>query len=156
MKTDGAVQSRARSVASGVWWGVVATSTAALVATWSIRPEIGQNFFLYPWGNVFPALGMTGLVGMLYFNRRKKDFLAFLSSSTFIAGMLASTAFGLYPYVLPASTDPNYGLTIFNTAAQHYGLSVGLTWWVFGMILTSGYFFYMYRSFHGKTEIEGY
>jgi len=69
---------------------------------------------------------------------------------------LASTAFGLYPFVLPASTDPKFSLTIQNTAAQHYGLSVGFTWWVFGMILTAGYFVYVYRSFHGKASADVY
>ena len=156
MKTEGTIQNRARSVSFFAWWGVVASSVVALIAASSIRPQIWDNFAEYPWGFIFVVIGVAGAVGMLLFNRQQKDFRAFLSSSFFIVGMLASTAFGLYPYVLPASTDPSYSLTIHNTAAQHYGLSVGLTWWIFGMILTAGYFVYMYRSFHGKASADVY
>jgi cytochrome bd ubiquinol oxidase subunit II len=47
-------------------------------------------------------------------------------------------AFGLYPVVLPASTDPALNLTIYNTAAGAHGLSVGLVWWSLGMVLALG------------------
>ena len=69
----------------------------------------------------------------------------------FIAGMLASTAFGLFPKMLPASTDPARSLTAYNSAAGAYGLEVGLVWWIVGMALAAGYFIYMYRSFRGKV-----
>ena len=39
--------------------------------------------------------------------------------------MLVGAAFALYPVVLPASTDPSYSLTIYNSAAGHHGLVVG-------------------------------
>jgi len=156
MKTEGEIQHRARSIVSMAWWGVVLSSIVALIAASSIRPQIWNNYSEYPWGYIFPLMGLGGAVGMFYENRKKHDLFAFLSSSVFIVGMLASTAFGLYPFVLPASTDPKFSLTIQNTAAQHYGLSVGFTWWVFGMILTAGYFVYVYRSFHGKASADVY
>ncbi len=156
MKTEGALQERARAAASIAWWGVVLLSVVALVSASSIRPEIWSNYSNHGWGYVFPLLGVAGLAGMMYYNRTKQDFRAFLSSSVFIGGMLASTAFGLYPNVLPASTDPKFSLTIYNTAAGHYGLSAGLTWWICGIILTAGYFVYVYRSFHGKASAEVY
>ncbi len=70
--------------------------------------------------------------------------------------MLVGAAFGLYPVVLPASTDPVHrSLTIYNTAAGHHGLAVGLTWWIPGMILTFGYFTLLFRMFRGKVKLEG-
>jgi cytochrome bd ubiquinol oxidase subunit II len=156
MKTHGQLQERARSVAFRAWWGIVTCSIIALVAASEIRPQIWNNYTAHPWGFIFPLVGLVGTSGMLYHNRQKHDFLAFLSSSAFIGGMLASTAFGMYPAVLPASTEPAYSLTIYNTAAQTYGLSVGLTWWVLGIVLAGGYFAYVYRSFHGKVSTELY
>jgi cytochrome d ubiquinol oxidase subunit II len=156
MKTEGMLQSRARAAAFVAWWGVVLFSVVALVSASSIRPEIWNNYPSHAWGFVFPLLGVLGLTGMIYFNRMQRDFFAFLSSSVFIAGMLASTAFGLYPNVLPASTDSKFSLTIYNAAANGYGLSVGFTWWIFGIILTTGYFVYVYRSFHGKASPDVY
>lgn len=156
MKTEEPIQSRARSIAFVAWWGTVVFSVVALIGASFIRPQIWDNFSNHPWGYVFVALGIAGIFGMMYFNKHTQDFRAFLSSSAFIIGMLASTAFGLYPYVLPASTDASYSLTIYNSAAQHYGLTVGVTWWLFGMILTAGYFVYVYRSFRGKVRADVY
>ena len=69
--------------------------------------------------------------------------------------MLVGAAFALYPVVLPASTDPARNLTIYNTAAGHHGLAVGLTWWILGMILALCYFFFLFRMFKGKVRLEG-
>ncbi len=74
--------------------------------------------------------------------------------------MAASTAFGLFPNVLPASTDSQYNLTIYNTSAPAYGLGVGLIWWIIGIVIASGYFVYLFYSFKGKIKLplegEGY
>jgi cytochrome d ubiquinol oxidase subunit II len=66
--------------------------------------------------------------------------------------------FGLYPYVLPSRPDPKFGLTITNAAAPAYGLSIGLAWWIPGILLATGYFVFTYRRFAGKVRLdeEGY
>jgi len=153
LKTEGELQKRARSISAMAWWGVLLGSVVAFIATWSIRPQIWQNYADHVWGFVFPLFGIVGLGGMMMYNRNGQDKFAFISSSTFIGGMLATTAFGLYPNVLPASTNPEYSLTIYNTSAQEYGLTVGLTWWIIGIILASGYFVFVYRSFRGKVVL---
>jgi cytochrome bd ubiquinol oxidase subunit II len=61
----------------------------------------------------------------------------------------------LYPVILPASTDPAYNLTIQNSAAGAHGLMVGLYWWMIGMVLALGYFFFVYTMFKGKVRLEG-
>jgi len=68
--------------------------------------------------------------------------------------MLVGAAFGLYPVVLPASTDPAYSLTIYNSAAGRHGLTVGFVWWTLGMVLSAGYFSFIYRMFRGKVRRE--
>ncbi|MGA7161631.1 MAG: cytochrome d ubiquinol oxidase subunit II [Bacteroidota bacterium] len=158
MKTDGLVQLRSRQMASYTVWGVLLFAVATLAAASSIRPEIWNNYVVHPWGGIFPLLGALGLAGMVYYNRTTQDGRAFISSSTFIGGMLASTAFGLFPNVLPASTDPKYSLTVYNTSASGYGLSVGIAWWVTGIVLALGYFTYLFYSFRGKVKLhaEGY
>jgi cytochrome bd-type quinol oxidase subunit 2 len=45
-------------------------------------------------------------------------------------------------------------LTVYNAAAAPYGLKVGLAWFIPGMLLTTGYFVYTYRSFAGKVALE--
>lgn len=158
MKTTGVVQERSRRVASFAVWGVLALSAATLVASSSLHPEIWTNYSEHFWGYIFPLVALFGMGGMFYFNRTKQDTKAFLSSASFIGGMLASTAFGLFPNVLPASTDPKYSLTVYNAAAGEYGLGVGLIWWSIGIVIALGYFTYLFYSFRGKVKIhtDGY
>lgn len=73
-------------------------------------------------------------------------------SFLFLGGLLASTAFGLYPHVLPANTDPARGLTVFDSAAAGHGLTVALWWWIPGMLLVLGYFDFLYRNLAGKVD----
>jgi cytochrome bd ubiquinol oxidase subunit II len=65
----------------------------------------------------------------------------------------SSTAFAVYPKVLPA-VEPENSLTVYNASGSAYGLAVGLAWWSIGMVLTAIYFVLIYRLFRGKVRIE--
>ena len=69
--------------------------------------------------------------------------------------MLAGAAFGVFPYVLPARPDAGLSLTIHNASTSAYGLTVGLMWWIPGMLLALGYVVFTYRHFAGKVRPEG-
>ncbi|MFQ5772001.1 MAG: cytochrome d ubiquinol oxidase subunit II, partial [bacterium] len=160
MKTEKEVMQRSRTIARVTSLLVLIFSIFALAATAAIRSTIWDNYLSHPFGFIFPLLGFFGLEGMIYYRIRYNDTLAFISSSAFIIGMGASTAFALYPNLLPASTNPAYNLTIYNTAAGAHGLRVGLVWWSIGMILAAAYFMYLFYSFRGKVKVpaegEGY
>jgi cytochrome d ubiquinol oxidase subunit II len=158
LKTEGLMQRRARIVARWSWGGVAVLTAAVTLATFRIQPQVLHNLTAHPWGFVFPDLALAGLIAMLVFSIRGSDLKAFLSSCAYIAGMLTSAAFGLYPYVLPSNADPKLGLTIANSRAADYGLSVGLAWWIPGMLLVVLYSVYIYRHFAGKVRLneEGY
>jgi cytochrome d ubiquinol oxidase subunit II len=153
VKTEGELQLRARRIAAIAWWGVVALAIIGLAATLSVRPQLLDNY-RHPAGAIFPIIVLAALAGMFYFRVRGKDKAAFVSSCAYLAGMLGGVAYGMYPYLLPASTDPAYSLTVQRAAASHYGLSVGLVWWSIGIALALGYFVYVYRSFRGKVSLE--
>jgi cytochrome d ubiquinol oxidase subunit II len=152
MKTDGILQTRARTAAKISWWGVLLLSIVAIVATTAIRPSVWNNYSDYPIGYIFPLGGFIGLVGMFMFIIKGKDTKAFISSSLFILMMLCATAFGHFPNLLIASTNHDYSITAYNAISHRYGLSVGIIWWIMGIVLTSGYFIYLYRSFRGKIS----
>ncbi len=160
LKTEGDVQQRSRKISRITAWLVLLTSILALISTFVVRSGVWDNYLEHAWGFAFPFLGAVGITGMLWFRNRDDDAKAFFSSCAFIAGMLAATAFGLFPNLLPASTNPDFGLTVYNAAAGEHGLTVGLVWWSIGIILVIGYFSYLFYSFRGKLKLppegEGY
>ena len=153
LKTDDVLEERARRVANLAWYGVMGMTLIVTGATLRIQPQVSANLTAHPWGFVFPALALAGLAGALAFRPRDAR-KAFLASGAYIVGMLTSAAFGLFPYVLPSSTDQALGLTIYNTAAAPYGLAIGLAWWIPGMLLVLAYTVFSYRHFGGKVAHE--
>jgi len=151
LKTGGALAARARRFAASGWAATVLLSVLVTALTFPVQPLIPARLKAHPGGLVLPALAFAGLAGVRWYRRQGAERNAFLSSSLFLGGLLASTAFGLYPFVLPANTDPGRGLTVFNSAASDYGLRVAIWWWVPGMLLVLGYFVFLYRNFAGKV-----
>jgi cytochrome d ubiquinol oxidase subunit II len=154
LKTEGDVCLRARHVARLGWWAMTALTVLSSFATVYVRPQVIDNFRLYPWGWLIPIVVTASLTAMYACRARGYDTAAFFSSSAYITGMLGGAAFGLYPILLPASTDPAYSLTIHNAKTGAYSLSVGLIWWLIGITLAVAYFIFLYRSFSGKVTID--
>jgi len=157
IKTRGMLQSRARRTVDFAWWAVAALTVLLTLLTLRVQPLIATSLQARPWGYGFPLASLAGLVLVLWFSSREQDVAAFLSSCAYLGGMLGSSAFGLYPFVLPATTDPSRGLTVWSAAAPEHGLRIGLAWWVPGMLLVAGYFVFTYLRFSGTAgDDEGY
>jgi cytochrome bd ubiquinol oxidase subunit II len=155
VKTEGDLQRRARAAARWAWPLQVVLTVAGLIATISIRPTALENYKQHVVGFLIPIVVYAALGVMIYAIRKHEDKTAFVASALYIVGMLVGAAFALYPVVLPSSTDPALNLTIYNTAAGHHGLVVGVTWWIFGMVLALAYFTFLFRMFKGKVRLEG-
>ena len=152
LKTDGTLKERTRPFCAKCW---VASGAATLLvsgASFSIQPNLIKQFSSHPWGLLFPALAVAGLIGMRVLSSRRQDLRAFLASGLYLAGMLTSAAFGVFPDVLPSNTMPNLSLTIYNAAAAEHGLIVGLTWFIPGMALAIGYSVFVYRHFAPRVD----
>ena len=154
-KTENELNQRVRTTAMGIWPVQLLLTVVGLIATVSIRPSVLDNYKHHYIGFLVPVIVFGSLAVMMHAMIKKIDKLAFVASALYIVGMLVGAAFALYPVVLPASTDPSRNLTIYNTAAGAHGLSVGLMWWIPGMILCLGYFFFLFRMFRGKVRLEG-
>jgi cytochrome d ubiquinol oxidase subunit II len=156
LKTDADLSRRARGFALICWPVQFFLTVSALVATYFIRPDIITNYANHKIGLLVPVVVVASLALMLWANPKGKEKLAFVASSMYIAFMLVGAAFALYPVVLSAR-DPQYDLTIYNTAAGSHGLSVGLAWWALGAVLAVSYFVFVYRMFRGKVQLgEGH
>jgi cytochrome bd ubiquinol oxidase subunit II len=143
----GVLAERARRLARRLWWAVPVLLAGMAVATASVRKGAVTSFCDDPWRLVFPALAIAALAAQLGWQRRGEWRRAFLASSAFIAGLLATTAASLYPDLLPARDDGPSGLTVDDAATGHYALTAGLIWWSIAIALTTAYFVVAYRQF---------
>jgi len=155
VKTENELNQRVRSVALWAWRLQLILTIVGLIATCYVRPMVLDNYKQHAIGYLIPLVVFGSLGTMIYAIRKELDKLAFVGSALYIVAMLVGAAFALYPVVLPASTDPAYNLTIYNTAAARHGLTVGLTWWIIAMILALAYFTFLFRMFRGKVRLEG-
>jgi len=154
LKNVGDVQKRARRVATTLWPILVVLTLASLWATIYVRREVLNNYRDFPVALTIPVMVIASLAGMLVFNQRGEDMRAFLSSCAYLIFMLTGAAVALYPQLLPSTLDPRYSITIYNAAAGHRSLSLGLIWWTFGMLLAFGYVVFVYWMFRGKVSVE--
>jgi cytochrome d ubiquinol oxidase subunit II len=154
LKTPGELHQRSARAAQYGWFLLAAFTIMLTLVTFQVQPHVYQRLQEQPWGYIFPSLAILGLGGIFCFPRMERDGLAFLSSCLYLVGMLTSMVFGIYPFVLPANTDPQFSLTVTSAAAPAYGLKVGLIWWTPGMALAIAYIVYVHRRFSGKVSLE--
>jgi cytochrome d ubiquinol oxidase subunit II len=155
VKTENELNQRVRTVALWAWPLQLILTIVGLIATCYVRPTVLDNYKQHAIGYLIPVVVFGSLGVMIYAIRKGQDKLAFVGSALYIVGMLVGAAFALYPVVLPASTDPAYNLTIYNTAAARHGLTVGITWWSIALVLALAYFTFLFRMFRGKVRLEG-
>ena len=152
LKTDGPLQARARSFTSTLWWVSLALLVAMVVASFAVRPDFTRNFTTYVWPIAIPLLTLAALGGVRVYAGRH-DLRAFLCSSGYVAGILASIAAGLYPTLLPAapgSAAP--GLDIYNAAAPRSSLLYAFVIYLFGLTIVIVYLVHVYRVWRGKAR----
>jgi cytochrome d ubiquinol oxidase subunit II len=159
-KTTGPVQARSSTWGRRAWLAVLPLWALVSLATARLRPEIFINLVARPWFLGFVVLMLAGVGGVFLFLRNGRELAAFLSSCLFLLGLLAATMAGIYPVWLRSSIDPAHSLTAVNSAAEGYGLQVGLVWWSIAIALAAAYFVLLFRSVRGKVtsgaEEHGY
>jgi cytochrome bd ubiquinol oxidase subunit II len=153
-RTTGPVRERSLAFARGAWKPALVLWAAATAATAWVRPDLFSALASRPWALLFVALAIAGAWGAFRFPRLGRDLEAFLSSSAFLLGMLAATLAGQYPFWLRSTLDPSHSLTALNSASDHYGLRVALTWWPVGIALVAVYFTFLFRWMWGKVGAE--
>jgi cytochrome d ubiquinol oxidase subunit II len=150
LKTAGDLNRRARQAAMRLWPLLALLTAASLAATLLIRPGLLDNYRRVPVLYAIPVLVAAALIGIWHFARRGDEIRAFASSCVYLAMMMGGAAVAVYPNLLLSTTDQQRNITVFNAHAGWHGLTIGLIWWTFGMLLAAAYFVFVYRMFRGK------
>jgi cytochrome d ubiquinol oxidase subunit II len=150
LRTDGELQLRARRFASILGIPAAALVIGMIAASFVVRPGFSRNFTDHPLLLVFPTIAVAALAVNRHAVSRRLDKRAFVASSAYIAGVLASVAAGLYPVLLPASGDGT-PLDIYNSAAPTQSLRIALVVYLTGLAIVSAYLVVVYRVWGGKA-----
>lgn len=142
LKTDGVVQAKATAlqpklfIATLVFWllGGIATFVVA-------RPNLNAPFVI---GLV---ISVAGVVFALV--RRPR---AFFGSGAFVVGNLVTALGGMFPVVLRSRPTPELSLTVRSAASHGAGIDGALVWWIPGVLLAAGYFWWVLRHFRGRVS----
>jgi cytochrome d ubiquinol oxidase subunit II len=150
LRTEGDLQLRARRFASALWIPAAVLLIAIVGASFVVRPGFSRNFTDHPLLVVFPVVALASLIMNRIAVGGGFDKRAFVASSAYIAGVLASVAAGLYPVLLPASGDGK-PLDIYNAAAPPQSLRIALVMYLTGLAIVSVYLVAVYRVWKGKA-----
>jgi len=152
LKLSGELPNKLRRVNQRAAYVLLGLIVLSIIAWKYVKPDSLDNFYQYPWLWVFPVLAISGLVGIVFINKMTKDWQPFVCSTLFIVGSFSSTLAALFPVLLPSTNSETPHLTIYNAAAEQYGLEIGLIWWPIAFVLVVFYFWFLHKKFSGKLD----
>lgn len=109
------------------------------------------NYAKWPWMWIAPALGVAGAVLAALLLTVRANMLAFLSSSASIAGVILTVGFSLFPFIMPSSTNPKAGLTIWDGSSSHLTLWIMVIAVAVFLPIVTVYTGWVYRVMRGKV-----
>lgn len=122
----------------------VAVQTGAWMANYATWPQM--------W--IAPILGVAGAVLVLLFLTLRANVLSFLASSVSIAGVILTVGFSLFPFLMPSSTNPKAGLTVWDASSSHMTLWIMVIAVVIFLPIVTLYTAWVYRVMRGKVTHE--
>ncbi len=154
LKVEGELLERTKRLIPvlGVVFFVLAT--ASVVATLMARTNMLDNFQDRPWTVAFPVLALISTLAAWRFVAHGWYLSGFLCSAGTIAMLMASVAAGLYPVMLPSSTDSANDLTIYNAASAQNTLEVMFVIAIIGIPFVLLYTAGVYYFFRGKVVLD--
>ncbi len=150
MKTGGILNERARGIAQKSWAAYIVFLVLSFVFTLIYNPSAMKRALAW----VFTAITVVCIILMKRAFNRKKDTLAFISSSVAFSGLWGVAGAVLFPNLVKASNDPSLSLTIHNSSSSQLTLKVMLIIALVGMPIVVAYTTYLYKVFKGKVTVE--
>jgi cytochrome bd ubiquinol oxidase subunit II len=152
-KSDGEQSARMQRWAFGSFILFLAVYALATAATAFVSPQLLKTGNPLFW--VLALVLAAGLAGIPVMLKRGQPFGAFLASSLTLVAMIGEAGVGLFPRLVPSLINPDYSLTIYNSASTPLTQTVMLVIALIGMPLVIAYTAIIYRAFRGKVVLQG-
>lgn len=174
-RTDGLLAERARTI--GIWAGLGTIVLFALGGVWvafgidghvitsTVDPNAPinplaktvelvrggwlSNYGAYPWMVAAPVIGFAGMALAVLGLKSRWRLVPLLATSAGIFGIISTAGLSLFPFLLPSSTVPQAGLTLWDASSSHMTLFIMLLVTAFFLpiiILYTGYVFRVMRG----------
>ncbi len=156
LKTNASIIEQLKSIIFKLNTTLLILTIFSLIVWEIVNPNALDNFVKKPYLIVFPILYLTGITGLFFVKKFKKETTSFLFSSLVIFGGISSSLASMFPAILPSSNNINPSLTIYNTTTNAYGLSVASYWGIVGLILIVFYGIIQKRLRKGKIDQMDY
>ena len=154
MKVEGDLLDRVKAAIPRLGTTFFVLMTALIGWTLLANSEVTHNYRDRLWIGIFPALAFVAVIAAWRFVSKGFYLSAFVSSALMIALLLGAVAAGLYPVMLPSSTNRAYDLTITNAASAENTLTVMLVIAVIGIPFVLLYTAGVYYFFRGRVELD--
>ena len=177
LRTDGAVQERARHAAllcgavflvafaiNGIWiaTGVNAfrivtlppPDTAFMPSAKTVERVAGgwmANYTQYPWMLSAPVIAFGGTLLALVSSRARRAGFAFVLSCFGVAGVVLTAGFALFPFIMPSSSDPKSSLTVYDAVSTHRTLQIMFWVVILCLPIVIAYTSWAYRVMRGTV-----
>lgn len=177
LKSEGEVAARARSFGGRA--AVIAMALFALAGVWvafgvdgyvlqgnvdpsgpsnptlkTVVREAGgwlANYRRYPLTLAAPIIAFAGAALARAALRREWSMTAFIASSVAIAGVVTTAGFSLFPFLMPSSSRPDHGLTVWDSSSSQMTLTIMLAAVVVFLPIVLAYTGWVFRVLRGPV-----
>jgi cytochrome d ubiquinol oxidase subunit II len=151
VKTSNGLAEKAAGLAKKLWVILLVVAVSFLVYTYfatNLYTNYFSNFVLL----VVPVIAVLSLLGIRLFAAKGRYLASFFASCLTILMVTFTGVIGLYPNLIPSSTDPNHSLTIFNSSSSVYTLKIMTVVALLFVPIVIAYQIWTYRIFRQKTS----
>jgi cytochrome d ubiquinol oxidase subunit II len=153
MKTEGELQTTLRSWVNNTIIFFVICYITTTMATLIYLPHMIVIFRNHPEFFLLAVLNMLAVANIPREIYKKRELMAFVSSSFSIVALLGLFAIGMFPNIVPSTINPDYSLNLYNAASSKKTLEVMLTMALIGIPFVIAYTISIYWIFRGKVKI---
>ena len=171
-----------RAARAGSWAGVVFVAGFALAGVWVANAIDGQritsvvdtlgpanplakhvavaagawlgNFRAHPALWLAPAAAVIGAALAAALLRSGRAGLALVSSGTAVAGTILTAGIALFPFLMPSSTHPDQGLTVWDASSSARTLGIMLIAVLVFLPIVLAYTAWVFRVLRGRITLE--